>query len=272
MVVVGGVAGGRAASCFLGRAGRGGTLVEQEKALGGVVRRVIPEFRSASEAIDRDVELVSAMGVRMVTGQEITDVAALREAYDAVVLAVGAYEKGSLRLEAGVAVNALDFLAEFKATDGHADLGEQVVVIGGGNTAMDTARAAKRNAGVKKVSLVYRRTRRYMPADEEELLMALEDGVEFAELLAPISLSEGRLLCRRMALGAADAGGRRGVVETEETVELPADTVLAAVGARAPGGCSRKQGSAGDEEGRPPVNREAAGSAVSGLSIAGEGR
>ena len=269
--VVGGGPAGLAAAYFLARAGLAVTLFEKEKALGGVVRRVIPEFRIASEAIDRDVELVSAMGVRMVTGQEITDVAALREAYDAVVLAVGAYEKGSLRLEAGVAVNALDFLAEFKATDGHADLGEQVVVIGGGNTAMDTARAAKRNAGVKKVSLVYRRTRRYMPADEEELLMALEDGVEFAELLAPISLSEGRLLCRRMALGAADAGGRRGVVETEETVELPADTVIAAVGERTPGGFYRKQGIAVDEKGRPLVNEETLESSINGVYIAGDG-
>ena len=179
--------------------------------------------------------------------------------------------RGRLRLEAGEAVNALDFLAEFKATDGHADLGEQVVVIGGGNTAMDTARAAKRNAGVKKVSLVYRRTRRYMPADEEELLMALEDGVEFAELLAPISLSEGRLLCRRMALGAADAGGRRGVVETEETVELPADTVIAAVGERTPGGFYRKQGIAVDEKGRPLVNEETLESSINGVYIAGDG-
>ena len=80
-------------------------------------------------------------------------------------------------------MNALEFLAQFKATDGKVDLGKNVVVIGGGNTAMDTARAAKRNAGVEKVSLVYRRTKRYMPADEEELVMAIDDGVEFAELL-----------------------------------------------------------------------------------------
>ena len=136
------------------------------------MRRVIPEFRISSQAIDRDVEIVAAMGVKMVTGREITDVSALKQEYDFVVLALGAYEKGTLRLEEGETVNALDFLAEFKETQGHADAGENVVVIGGGNTAMDTARAAKRNAGVKKVSLVYRRTRRYMPADEEELAEA----------------------------------------------------------------------------------------------------
>ena len=93
------------------------------------------------------------------------------------MLAVGSSDKGTLKLEAGDTMNALDFLAQFKATDGKLDLGKNVVVIGGGNTAMDTARAAKRNAGVEKVSLVYRRTRRFMPADEEELVMAMEDGV-----------------------------------------------------------------------------------------------
>ena len=93
------------------------------------------------------------------------------------LLAAGASKPGVLKLEAGEAVNALDFLAEFKAKDGKLDIGKNVVVIGGGNTAMDTARAAKRTAGVEHVYLVYRRTKRYMPADAEELEMAVEDGV-----------------------------------------------------------------------------------------------
>ena len=138
-------------------------------------------------------------------------------------------------------MNALEFLAQFKATDGNLDLGENVVVIGGGNTAMDTARAAKRNKGVKKVSLVYRRTKRYMPADAEELEMAIEDGVEFAELLSPVKLENGVLYCKKMVLGDYDASGRRGVVETDEVVEVPADTVIAAVGEKVPGGVLRGQ-------------------------------
>ena len=124
------------------------------------------------------------MGAELVNGKEITSVDELKKEYDYVVLAVGASEPGRLRLEAGETMNALEFLAQFKATDGKVDLGKNVVVIGGGNTAMDTARAAKRNAGVEKVSLVYRRTKRYMPADEEELVMAIDDGVEFAELFS----------------------------------------------------------------------------------------
>ena len=87
--------------------------------------------------------------------------------------------------------------------------GEEVIVLGGGNTAMDVARAAIRLPGVKKVSLVYRRTKRYMPADEEELAMAVADGVTFMELLAPDKWADGVLTCSVMELGAPDASGRR---------------------------------------------------------------
>ena len=169
------------------------------------------------------------------TNTEVYSVQALKDqGYEAIILAVGASKPGMLHLEKGNAINALEFLEEFKQKDGEVNLGKQVVVIGGGNTAMDTARAAKRTLGVEKVSLVYRRTKRYMPADEEELIMALEDGVEMRELLSPVSLEDGMLVCKKMVLGAADASGRRGVVETEETETIPADTVIAAVGEKVP--------------------------------------
>ena len=269
--VVGGGPAGLSAAYFLARAGVAVTVFEKEERMGGVVRNVIPGFRMSHEAIDKDVQLVKAMGVEMVNGKEITDLAALKADYDYVVLAVGASQKGELRLEAGEAVNALDFLAEFKATDGKVDLGENVVVIGGGNTAMDTARAAMRNAGVKKVSLVYRRTKRYMPADEEELVMAVEDGVEFAELLSPVKLENGVLVCKKMVLGELDASGRRSVVETEETVELPADTVIAAVGEKVPGSLYESWGIALDSKKRPQVNQETLEASVKGVYVAGDG-
>ena len=105
-----------------------------------------------------------------------------------------------------------------------------VVVIGAGNTAMDAARVAKRLTGVKNVRLVYRRTKKQMPADEEELDLALADGVEFCELLAPKALNGAVLTCDVMELGEPDASGRRSPVATGETVELPATTVICAVG------------------------------------------
>ena len=100
--------------------------------MGGVVRNVIPGFRISDEAIDNDVKIVAAMGVEMVNGKEITSIDELKKEYDYIVLAVGASDKGTLKLEAGDTMNALDFLAQFKATDGKLDLGKNVVVIGGG--------------------------------------------------------------------------------------------------------------------------------------------
>ena len=81
-----------------------------------------------------------------------------------------------------------------------------VAVVGGGNTAMDAARAALR-AGAKSSTLVYRRTKKYMPADAEELELAIADGVEFLELVAPVEQKDGKLICEKMKLGDPDAQG-----------------------------------------------------------------
>ena len=269
--VVGGGPAGMAAAYFLARGGVKTTLFEKEEKLGGVVRNVIPGFRISDEAIDNDAKLIEAMGVEIVTGREIGSVDEVKKDYDYVVLALGASTPGVLRLEKGQAMNALEFLAQFKATDGNLDLGENVVVIGGGNTAMDTARAAKRNKGVKKVSLVYRRTKRYMPADAEELEMAIEDGVEFAELLSPVKLENGVLYCKKMVLGDYDASGRRGVVETDEVVEVPADTVIAAVGEKVPGAFYEANGIALDNRGRVQADQETLETSVAGVYAAGDG-
>ncbi|MBS5282822.1 MAG: putative selenate reductase subunit YgfK [Clostridiales bacterium] len=269
--VVGGGPAGLAAAFFLAKGGMKVTLFEKEEKMGGVVRNVIPGFRIPDGAIDNDVKLVEAMGVELVNGREIQSVEELKKEYDYVVLAVGASEKGVLTLESGETMNAIDFLAAFKATGGKVELGKNVVVIGGGNTAMDTARAAKRNEGVEKVSLVYRRTRRYMPADEEELVMAVEDGVDFAELLAPVKLENGFLYCKKMVLGDMDASGRRDVVETDEVVTVPADTVIAAVGEKVPGAFYEANGIALDSRRRPQVNQETLETSVKGVYAAGDG-
>ena len=237
-----------------------------------MVRHVIPEFRIPAEAIDKDAALLEKTGVQIYLNSEITDLDMLKNAgYTAVVLAVGASEPGVLRLEKGEPVNALEFLADFKAKDGDLDIGKNVVIIGGGNTAMDTARAAKRTKGVEHAYLVYRRTKRYMPADEEELVMAVEDGVEFMELLAPVKLENGRLLCKVMKLGDYDASGRRGVVETGEEKEIPADTVIAAVGERVPTAFYESCGIRVNDRGRAVVNEETCESSRAGVYIVGDG-
>lgn len=270
--VVGGGPAGMAAAYFLRRAGMDVTLFEKSGALGGVVRHVIPGFRIPESAIDKDAALLEKLGVNIYLNSEITDINMLKNAgYTAVLLAVGASEPGRLKLEKGDPVNALEFLADFKAKDGDLDIGKNVVVIGGGNTAMDTARAAKRTKGVEHVYLVYRRTKRYMPADEEELEMAVEDGVEFMELLSPVKLEDGKLLCKVMKLGGYDASGRRGVAETEEEKEIPADTVIAAVGEKVPTGFYEANGIRVNDRGRALVNEETCETNLAGVYVVGDG-
>ena len=248
IAVIGGGPAGLAAAYFLAKAGRPVTLFEKRDSLGGVVRHVIPEFRIKEQAVDNDIALIEAMGVDIRLNTEAGCLSSLRaDGYENIVVATGAWEPGEITLEHGAALDALEFLAHLKhnekavrnAVSDDTDapvpvsakiFGENIAVIGGGNTAMDTARAAKRIPGVKQVSVVYRRTKRFMPAAAEELELTAGEGVVFYELLSPRSLDNGVLTCTQMKLGEPDSSGRRSPVATEETVEVPADTVIAAVG------------------------------------------
>ena len=260
--VVGGGPAGMAAAFFLGRAGVDVTLFEARDSLGGIVRHAIPAFRIGHEAIDNDVKLMEAMGVKVRLNTRIDDFKALLNVYTHVIVATGAWEHGSAGLEYGEELNAISFLEGAKKAPETLALGENVVVIGGGNTAMDAARAAKRVPGVKTVSLVYRRTKRYMPADQEELELALADGVEFRELLSPVGVKDGALTCKVMELGAPDASGRRS----------PVDTVIAAVGERVDTALYAANGLEVDGRGRAVVNLETMESSVKGVYMVGDGQ
>lgn len=268
--VVGGGPSGMAAAYYLAKAGVEVTLYEKREKLGGIVSAVIPDFRINDEVIEKDASLLRRLGVEIKCGKEAPSVKELRGQYGNVVLAVGAYKQGRLELEGDKACNALEFLEEFNRTGGNVNLGRHVVVIGGGNTAMDTARAAKRCKGVEHVYLVYRRTKRYMPADEQELQLAIEDGVEFKELLAPVRWEKGTLLCSKMKLGAMDASGRAGVEPTGETETVAADTVIAAVGEKVPTDYYEANGIHVDERGRALVS-DTLETNLEGVYVIGDG-
>ena len=270
---VGGGPGGMSAAYFLGRSGVDVTVFERRDALGGIVRHVIPAFRIHDEAIDNDVRLMEAMGVKVELNTEVKDVQELfAQGFTHVILATGAWQKGSAGLEYGEEHNVIEFLEAAKKAPDTLNLGRHVVVIGGGNTAMDAARAAKRLPGVETVSLVYRRTRRYMPADQEELELALADGVEFRELLAPVGVRDGVLTCRVMELGAPDATGRRSPVDTGRTAEVPADTVITAVGEKVDTELYTANGLSVDQRGRAVVNPDTLESSVKHVFVVGDGQ
>lgn len=270
VAIVGGGPAGLSAAYFLTREGADVTIFERGDALGGAVRQVIPAFRIEGDAIDRDVELCLAFGAHAVLGREITSIAELKdEGFDDVVVATGAWLPGSIRLEEGDELDALEFLAAAKSDPESLDLGTDVVVVGAGNTAMDTARAAKRLPGVENVRIVYRRTKRLMPADEEELNDALEDGVELLELLAPKALRDGVLVCNVVELGEPGADGRRVPVITDKTADVPATAVICAVGERVDTGLLQQAGVAVDERGRLRVS-DSGSCDVAGIWIAGD--
>ena len=233
--VIGAGPAGLAAGYFLARAGFDTTLFEKEANAGGVVANIIPNFRIDPKAIQADIDHVAAHGVKFRFNSRMEDVTvkALKDAgFDYIYYAIGSEKSNEMKLggDPSKVMGALSFLEAFKKDPALLNLGKHVIVAGGGNTAMDSARAAKRVAGVEDVTIVYRRTEKEMPADPEEVKLAEEEGIKFKFLLNPMYLDNGKVSCVQMVLGEPDASGRRRPVETRETLDLPCDTLLTAIG------------------------------------------
>ena len=268
VAVVGGGPAGMATAFFLARAGAKVTLFEEKDRLGGVVRHVIPKFRIPDEAIDRDEALLRKLGVGVFRNTRAETAQTLLEnGYTHVVLCCGAQARGKL----GIAgeINALTFLEQAKKWPDSLPAGGHVIVAGAGNTAMDAARAALRLPDVKDVTIVYRRTRREMPADTEEYLLATEEGVVFRELLAPVKLEDGMLNCAVMRLGAPDASGRRSPEATGEAVALPCDMLIAAVGEKPDAALLLENGVRLADSGRPTARKQSERVYVAGDALRG---
>ena len=271
--IIGGGPTGIAAAYFLGRAGIETTIFEREACLGGVPWHVIPSFRIANETIEKDIALMQKYDVEVKCGAPAPSVDELKKmGYTHILFAVGAWKAGKLDIPGDVA-GAIQWMKGVKA--GNIAVGGNVVVVGGGNTAMDAARLAKRS-GAKNVTLVYRRTKKYMPADEHELALALQDGVVFAELAAPVAQADGVLKCEQMKLGEADASGRRSPVGTGEFFTVPCDLVISAVGEQVDDALMSANGIELDKKGRPAFKTNvegvyAAGDATRGPATVVEG-
>ncbi|MBI2418848.1 MAG: putative selenate reductase subunit YgfK [Ignavibacteriales bacterium] len=234
VAIIGAGPSGLSAAFYLAVNGFEVTVFEKEEKAGGIVRNVIPQFRIPEAVIEKDIDFISSLGVQFEFGVKAEfSIAALKaKGFKYIYLAIGAGIANEMELtkKEGTIIDAIPFLWDFN----HGittQLGKTVAIVGGGNSAMDSARAAKRVAGVEKVYILYRRTKEQMPADKEEFDAAIEDGVEFRELILPDSFSKGILHCKKMMLGEAGADGRRSVKPVDGAYEdLAIDTVITAIG------------------------------------------
>ncbi|OQX71026.1 MAG: hypothetical protein B6D62_02935 [Candidatus Cloacimonas sp. 4484_275] len=247
VAVIGAGPAGLSSAYFLSLAGFDVTIFDKTNKAGGTVTHIIPDFRLPDWAIENDINLIKSAGVKfeLNTKADFNLAELKKNGFKYINLAIGATKPGKIVIEGEEQniVDALDFLRDFNTNKDTLRIGKNVAVIGGGNSAMDAARAALRVSGVKNVYIVYRRTTKEMPADREELEFALKDGVIFRELLNPVSLQSGILKCQKMKLGETDESGRRRPVPiTGEFSELKIDFVITAVGEKVDDDILRKNG------------------------------
>ena len=253
--VVGAGPAGIAVASFLAREGFEVTVFDKEIKAGGVVSNIIPNFRIPAKEIENDVLYAKKYGVNFELGKEIKCVDEIKDKFDYVILAIGAHKNSKAGIEGeDKCLNAHHFLREFNDKNGKLTLGKNVAVIGGGNTAMDCVRSAKRVSGVEKVYLVYRRNLLNAPAEEEEIKMAIDEGVEIKELLAPNSFDGKVLTCTKCKLGAVDKSGRNSIEMTDEKVTLNVDTLVAAIGEGVDDTFYKQSNIKTDEKGKPVLS------------------
>jgi len=241
VAIIGAGPSGLSCAYFLKQAGFSVDLFETKPAAGGMVYDAIPGFRMKSGLLEKDIERIKKLGVNIRFNARIdrTSFDELRNNYDSVYIAAGAQRFKPLNMngdDASGVLNAFEFLKEAKQAR-FVELGQHILVIGGGNTAMDVARTAKRFAGKDaSVKVLYRRTRAEMPADREEIEALLSENIELVELQSPekIHVANGRVIslsCAKMKLEASATGERAVPVRTNEPlIDYPVDTLIPALG------------------------------------------
>jgi NADH-quinone oxidoreductase subunit F len=240
IAIIGAGPAGLSSAYFLSRLGYRPKVFEAKARPGGMLVQSIPAYRLPREIVAREVRMIERMGVEILTNMVLGDDFTLKslrgEGYDAVFLGVGAPLGVALGVpgdDAEGVADALSFLRTYNLR-GSVPVGKNVVVIGGGNSAIDAARTALR-LGAETVTVVYRRSREAMPAYEEEIEEAEHEGVALKLLTAPIEVVvEGKhaagIKCIPMRLGEFDRSGRRRPEESGDAFVIKADHILVAIG------------------------------------------
>lgn len=240
IAIIGGGPAGLTAAYRLAISGHEVTVYDMMEKMGGMLRYGIPQYRLPKEVLDKEIAIIEKLGVKMINGVKLGKdftIASLKAQNDSVIVAIGAWKSSSMRTpgeELDGIYGGIDFLRAV-ALKQEINIGDKVVICGGGNTAMDACRTAVR-LGAKEVYCVYRRTRNEMPAEDIEITEAEEEGVQFKFLTNPISFNgeDGKVksvTLQLMELGEPDASGRRRPVAIEgKTEELDVDSVIVAIG------------------------------------------
>jgi NADH-quinone oxidoreductase subunit F len=264
VAVVGAGPTGLTCAYYLALFGHSVTVYDSRPAAGGMLRYALPEYRLPKSALDKEVELIERLGVRFVFNVNVGEEPTLNDLahqYDSVFLAIGTWKEAWVYLpgtELRGVIPALPFL-EAVSRDEEVPVGKKVVVIGGGNAAIDSARTARRLGA--DVTIVYRRERKDMPAIQEEIEAAEHEGAKLVYLAAPHRIMGDRngqvraLEAVRTKLGEFDTSGRRRPVPTDEVIRIECDTVILAVGESVDLDFCRASGLLVKEEGTIDVDR-----------------
>ena len=240
IAIVGAGPAGLSCAYFLARLGYKPKVFEAEQRPGGMLVQTIPAYRLPREILAREIRMIENMGVDIITnkklGRDFTIDSLKTDGYEAVFIGVGApvgLRPNIPGIDADGVVDALQFLQTYNLR-GSVPVGKKIIVVGGGNAAIDAARTAIR-LGATDVTIVYRRTQEEMPAWVEEIDAAIDEGIHLQTLTNPKEiLTHNGLVtavhCVRMKLGAFDHSGRRRPVESGEEVTLEADQVIVATG------------------------------------------
>jgi len=243
IAVIGSGPAGLSAAYYLAVKGYTVTIFEREEQAGGMLRYGIPEYRLPKDILDKEIDLILSLGIdikyKSEFGRDITADGLRKQGFDALFLGIGAQKSISMRIEGEDSVGVLsgiDFLHDIACGKKFDFNGKTVVVIGGGNTAMDTSRTSIR-LGAEKVIVLYRRTRKEMPANDTEIREAQEEGIEFRFLSAPVRVQRKTQTlsaeCIRMELGEPDASGRRRPVPIPDSnYSMETHYIITAIGQR----------------------------------------